>query len=90
MHIILARDITKLGHRVEWTATSTRLQSKGIGKTRAEAIDSLVRANVEAFGIEEWTEIDPLSSVVQTDWVTQMFAAVEPKTYDEILASDNV
>jgi hypothetical protein len=71
MNIVLTRDPAKLGERKEWAAEADGLKNKGIGKTRAEALDSLVRANCEAFGISQWTEIDPLSPVPETHWATR-------------------
>ncbi len=63
MKLTLTRIIDK-----SWIAVSDCCKCSGTGKTRAEAIDSLVRANLDTFGITEWEENDPESKTPRTVW----------------------
>lgn len=43
----------------EWQATAERLIRSGVGRNRDEALGSLMRANPEAFGVDEIEDRDP-------------------------------
>jgi len=51
----------------EWKASAPGL-NMGVGNTRAEAIDSLVRSNLDAFGITSWIDRDHRSETPETRW----------------------
>ncbi len=50
---------TNTGRADDWISESDTLPRKGIGKTWGEALESLIRANLPAFGVHELTIADP-------------------------------
>lgn len=68
MNILLKRIKNNVGKKNEWIAQSDTCENIGIGHTRADAIDSLIRSNLEIFGIKSWTDIDELSQTPKTVW----------------------
>ncbi len=71
MEIIISRTGEK-GCRNEWSAQvldgDVYAGNIGTGKTRSDALCSLIRANLEWFNIDAWTDIDPLSKNPVTKW----------------------
>ena len=50
---------TNIGRADDWISASDALPRKGIGKSWGEALESLIRANLPAFGVEELVTEDP-------------------------------
>ncbi len=71
MKLRFVHNLKRVAHKDAWKATCDGLPYTGIGRTQAEAMDSLVRANYAAFGIEEMIVEDPTSLVPFTRWTAE-------------------
>lgn len=68
MQIVIERIKRKPGDNLkEWKASAEGLVS-GVGNSRAEALDSLVRSNLQVFGITSWIDRDWRSETLETRW----------------------
>jgi hypothetical protein len=68
MKLVLERRLNKRGHSDEWMATIEGMKFPGIGRTRTDALGSLLSANLHAFGVTERVDIDPEAEEVEITW----------------------
>lgn len=61
----------------------------GVGKTRAEAVDALVRGNLGRFGITEWFDSDPESPTPDCEWKASPNSGTDTSRVDDILREAN-
>lgn len=72
MRVVLSRseDPKKRGAADEWTAAIDGLRP-GIGRTRTEALGSLLGANLEAFGVAEYVDDDHAAATREVRWAAR-------------------
>lgn len=68
MEMTLSRNPERGRCKDEWRVEVKGFPLAGIGHTRADATDALVRSNLELFGISQRFDIDPESPNVECFW----------------------